>query len=269
MLAKESISIGQDYQKHLAFLEKSVFQIDTKWPHYRRLLDDLVTIAETAPVGSNILCLERAFIFGGQSLFAPLFEQRELKFRSIDIRLQGLTEDRTGYQEKWLDHPDCRARPVSAVSYVDSLPVESGSIDILIVPNIVHHIQDQGAMFKEFARVLKSGGRGYIFETLLRELHQMPFDYVRWTPSGFEGGLSAVGLELTDWRSAGGPFEAIAYCWDQALQYMPPEVRTTWEHWFRTQHFAELMTLHAEYKENLQRKFTAFPIAYGIDFLKK
>ena len=80
-------------------------------------------------------------------------------------------------------------------------------------------------MFAEIARLLKKGGTGYIFEALLRELHQVPDDYLRYTPWGFETILARHGLKMTEWKPAGGAFEAIAYCWVQALQYMPPEER--------------------------------------------
>ena len=123
-------------------------------------------------------------------------------------------------------------------------------------------------MFAEFARLLKPGGRGYLFEALLRELHQAPDDYVRYTPWGFQRDAGPDGLRLTDWFPAGGPFEAIAYCWVQALQYLPATERAAKERWFFEEHFPELMKLDQHSPSNLVRAHTSFPVAYGVFFTK-
>lgn len=253
--------------RHLRFLESHVFQIHTKWPHYRCLLRDLQEISGQAAASATVACLERAFIFGGKSLFAALFPH--VNFCPVDVLLEELPPDRIGYQLHWLEHPDCYASMVAQEAYVSELPFVDGEVDVLLVPNLVHHIRDQSALFAEIARVMKPGGRGFIFETLLRELHQVPFDFVRWTPWGFEEMLGTVGLRLTEWRPAGGPFEAIAYCWDQALQYLPQAERDVRSRWFRTEHFPELMRLEAQFGRcNLEREHTTFPVAYGIHFEK-
>lgn len=251
-------------REHVAFLEEKVFQVHTKWPHYRRLLADLKELADTLPIGSRVAILERAFIFGSRSLFAPLFPR--LDAVSIDIRLEGLEEERMGYQTHWLEDPRCAATPVVQSAFMSALPFEDASLDAVMVPNVVHHIRDQDAMFSEIARVLKPGGRGFIFETLLRELHQAPHDFVRWTPWGFEDRLGAAGLTLTEWRPSGGPFEAIAYCWFQAVQYLPEPLRTERTEWLEREHFPELMALNESFPDNRARAHTSFPIAYGIHF---
>ena len=48
-----------------------------------------------------------------------------------------------------------------------------------------------------------------MFEPLLRELHQIPDDYLRWTPFGMARIMRQVGLEPGEPQTAGGPFEAI------------------------------------------------------------
>lgn len=260
------LAAGPVSSDHLQFLEERIFQIDTRWPHYWRLLSDLLELTQEIPLGRKVVCLERAFVYGGTSLFAALFEGFD--FHAHDVRLEGLEEARMGYQASWLDDPRCDARPVQSAGLVTDLPLDDAWADAVVVPNVVHHIGDQEGMFREIARVLKPGGRGFIFETLLREIHQAPHDFVRWTPWGFERSLKRVGLELTDWRPSGSPFEAIAYCWDQALQYLPPALRSDKERWLREKHIPELRALEAAHPDNLVRKHTSFPIAYGIHFTK-
>lgn len=253
-------------ERHIEFLERRVFQVETRWPHYRRLLSDLRGLADRCGAGERVLSLERASVFGGTSLFAPLFERGRVF--AYDVRLDGLEEARLGHQAHWTEDPDCLRRPVDASGPADRLPIPSNFVDWVVVPNVVHHVKNQAGLFGEIARVLKPGGRGYIFETLLRELHQAPHDFVRYTPWGFEAVLEEVGLELAEWRPAGGPFEAIAYCWDQALQYLPEALRVERRRWFEETHFPELMALDRRHRDNQVRAHTSFPIAYGIHFGK-
>ena len=46
----------------------------------------------------------------------------------------------------------------------------------------MHHIDDGRILLKQSHKILKSKGSLYIFEPLLRELHQVPEDYGRYTP---------------------------------------------------------------------------------------
>ena len=258
-----TIEVAGTLDAHVAFLHERIFQTSTKWPHYRRLLEDVSALAAMLPAGADVVILERAYVYGGDSLLAPLFAGHNV--RVVDCEL-ATTAARDGYQKEWTDDPRCihvradRRAPVTATGLPDACA------DALVVPNVVHHVRDQDAMFAEFARLLRPRGTGYIFEALLRELHQMPDDYVRYTPFGFQTMLARHGLDLTTWTPAGGPFEAIAYCWIQALQYLPLDMRVQKARWFFDGHLQELMEMGAQYGRNISRAHTAFPVAYSLYF---
>jgi SAM-dependent methyltransferase len=250
-------------EAHVAFLRERVFQTATKWPHYARLLDDLLDLAAELPRQADVVILERSYVYGGDSLFAPLFQGQHVHV--VDCQL-ATTAARDGFQKTWTDDPRClhvRAHRRAAVS---DTGLADASADALLVPNVIHHVRDQDAMFAEFARLLRPGGTGYLFEALLRELHQIPDDYVRYTPWGLEAALARHGLEMTAWKPAGGPFEAIAYCWVQALQHLPPAERAVHERWFTTEHLPLLLAMDDRYPQNLSRAHTAFPVAYSVYF---
>ena len=117
-------------------------------------------------------------------------------------------------------------------------------------------------------RILKPGGQGYLFEPLLRELHQIPDDYLRYTPWGCRAALRRAGLTLDRYETTGGPFEAIAYCWNQALEYVPDDERAAMERWFQEEHLPALLEWNARFKTNLRRDYTAFPTAFSVHFRK-
>src|SRR3546814_11122648 len=71
--------------------------------------------------------------------------------------------------------------------------LDSGCADLVLAPNLIHHVRDQDRLFDEIARLLRPGGCGYIFEPLVRDLHQSPDDYVRCTPWGFQARIEAAG----------------------------------------------------------------------------
>lgn len=268
MSTKPSIttSMPATVANHLAFLRERIFQVETRWPHFARLLDDVAGLATTLPEGADVVILERAYVYGGDSLFAPLFwRQRAI---AVDCEL-ATTAERGGYQRSWTDDPRCIHAAAHRRAAITATGLPDACATALLVPNVVHHVADQDGMFAEIARLLRPGGTGYIFEALLRELHQIPDDYVRYTPWGFRAMLSRHGLEMTGWTPAGGPFEAIAYCWVQALQYIPDEERARTERWFYTEHFPELMRMDARYTRNTFRAHTEFPVAYSIHFRRR
>ena len=248
---------------HLAFLRERIFQVATRWPHFGRLLEDVTRLAATLPDDADVVILERAYVYGGDSLFAPLFWRQPAT--AVDCEL-ATTAERDGYQRAWTDDPRCIHVPTHRRAAITATGLPDACATALLVPNVVHHVADQDGMFAEIARLLRPGGTGYIFEALLRELHQIPDDYVRYTPWGFRTMLARHGLEMTAWSPAGGPFEAIAYCWVQALQYIPEGEREARERWFYTEHFPELMRMDARHTRNTYRPHTAFPVAYSIHF---
>ena len=249
---------------HERMLEERVFQVDTKWPQFRRLLQDLRALAAEMPAGATVVCLERPLLYGGYSLFAPLFARQS--FVSVDCS-PGSAEGRGAYNAGMVDDARFVPVPTTCRAPAEATGLPDGSADLVIVPNLVHHVQDQTGLFAEMSRLLRPGGRGYIFEPLVRELHQMPDDYVRYTPRGFQVQLEAAGLVYDREVLEGGPFTAIAYCWTQALEYFPEEKRAEMERWFYDRHFPELLAWdEAHGARNLKRQHTTFPTAFGIFF---
>lgn len=246
---------------HVAMLEERVFQVRTKWPHFRLLLADARRLADELPAGATVASLERTLLYGGYSLFAPIFARQN--FISVDCS-PDTADARGAYNGSMIDDPRTiriaythRGREVAT-----GLP--DAHCDAVLVPNLVHHVADQARLFGEVARIVKPGGRAYVFEPILRELHQIPDDFLRYTPYGMRNVLDGVGFDAERIETEGGPFQAIAYCWEQALQYFPEEERARQAKWFWNEHFPQLLRWDETHRENKVRKFTSFPVAFSI-----
>jgi len=257
----KTVHTAEQLDAHEAFLAEKVFQIYDKWPHFRQLLTWIRKLAETTPAGATVVSLERTLLYGGISLVAPFFQRHD--FISIDCSPE--SADRRGaYNVALVDDPRCIRIAHTHRADIEATGLGDGVADLVLVPNLVHHVADQDALFAEMARLLKPHGRVFVFEPILRELHQIPDDYIRYTPYGMRSVLSKAGLVPGDFEVEGGPFQAISYCWIQALQYFPLEKRTEMERWYFEEHFPQLMEWDNDYKDNLLREHTAFPVSFAI-----
>ena len=249
--------------KHLDILKEKVFQTEKKWPQFDLLLDDIQSLANEIEPGKAVVCFERTLLYGGFSLIAPFFVSSKLKFHSIDCSPPS-ADERGAYNKKMVD--DSRFIKIKHTSRatISNTKLEAECADLVLIPNLVHHVEDQDLLFKELNRITKKNGMIYIFEPLVRELHQEPDDFLRYTPYGLETLLKKHGFETINRSTTGGPFEVISYCWLQALEYLPTEERKGYEKWFYDKHFNELLRLNQHFTKNLERNHTSFPTAYSV-----
>lgn len=253
-----------DYSRveaHMNFLKEKYYKIDSNWPQFKILFKSIESLIKRIPNEKKVLILERSYFCGGYSLFAPLFHEKNV----IAIDCVNSNSDKTfGNQKDWLSEEFIKWRPDYINSISNLSDIKSGSIDFLIVPNVVHHEMNQIDMFKEFERVLNQGGECLIFEGLVRELHHMPNDYVRYTHEGLKHMLINSGLEFNGYENGSGVFDVISYVWQNALEYLPDGIREDKRKWFFDIHFKELQELDNKYKVNLMKPEKSFPMSYVV-----
>jgi len=263
MTSQDTVGAADDLaiDAHVAMLEERVFQVRTKWPHFRLLLADIRRLARELQPGATAASLERTLLYGGFSLFAPIFARQS--FISVDCS-PGSADARGAYNGSMIDDPRTIRIPYTRRGREVETGLSDASCDLVMIPNLVHHVADQQRLFREVARIVRPGGQIYVFEPILRELHQVPDDYLRYTPYGLRNVLDGVGFDAERIETEGGPFQAIAYCWEQALQYFPEEERRRQAKWFWNEHFPQLLRWDDAHRENLVRKFSSFPVAFSI-----
>ena len=248
-----------DLVKHEKFLRENVFYTNSKWSHFNLIFKDIKKFAKETKKNSTILSLERNSLYGGVSLFAPFFYRQT--FVSVDCVSSELKK-RGAY-----NRVDAKTNFISMKKNYQfnykKIKLPNSFADLILVPNLMHHIDDVEALLKQIKRILKKNGKVYIFEPLVRELHQVPEDYFRITPYGFKKLLKKYGFSGFKIEFDGGPFTAVGYCWDQAIQFLPKKQRLQKSNWLKKK-FPEFISMDRKYKKNNVRKNTIFPMSFSI-----
>lgn len=82
----------------------------------------------------------------------------------------------------------------------DNLPFEDATYDCVLCTEVLEHLPDPLAAMREISRVLKPGGHAFVTTPFLVSLHEMPYDFYRYTPSALKDmaektGLTTVSIE--------------------------------------------------------------------------
>ena len=77
-----------------------------------------------------------------------------------------------------------------------ALPFAAGSFDTLLALEVLEHVPDPGALVLEFARVLRPGGTLLVSVPFAAPLHQLPYDYQRFTEQGLRALAERCGLRV-------------------------------------------------------------------------
>ena len=250
---------------HEKALKEKIFFNKEKWPHFDLLFDDIKKISKKTR-NKNVTILERNGLYGGISLLAPFFSNHN-ELTSIDCSTNNIKK-RGGYNKHLTLDQRIIKIPTNFKSSYKKIKLKKNSSDLIIIPNLLHHIDDVDILFQQVKKILRPKGTFYLFEPLVRELHQIPDDFIRYTPYGLESKLKKLSFKKKEINLCGGPFSVIAYAWDQSLQYLPSKLREEYKNWFYGSEFQKLMSLDKRYKTNKIRKNSKFPMSFSLNFVK-
>ena len=100
---------------------------------------------------------------------------------------------------------------VDAYATALALPFATSSVDAVLATEVIEHVPDPTEMVSEIARVLRPAGHVIVTAPLHEPLHELPFDYFRYTHLGLTHLLAAEGLEVVRIERRGGPLAVSGY----------------------------------------------------------
>ena len=86
----------------------------------------------------------------------------------------------------------------------DNIPVDDNTFDIIILAEVVEHLENPIDALQECYRVLKKDGRIITTIPFLNALHADPYDFQRWTDVKIENELSKIGFKNISIKPMGG-----------------------------------------------------------------
>ena len=239
--------LRSEQQAHVNCLREKIFEVD-KYPHFNLLIDMMVDLSFVFD-NDHVISLERTKLYGGYSLFGPLFRN----FTAID-----LTQGETTPYNDWVLNEE-RFIPNTRYKF-ESIPT-SISGKLVCIPNLVHHYPNPRELIHNAKKLLVQGGTAMVFEPLVREVHQAPHDYFRITPNGMIDLFDLAGFNDIRCEMTGGPFEVLSYVSRQCLQYIPEE-ETLLRREFEII-ASNIPPLDKQFTKNLVKEST-FPMAYVV-----
>lgn len=92
----------------------------------------------------------------------------------------------------------------------ENIPVQNSSYDVVLITEVLEHLEYPEQTLKEAFRVLKDGGKLILSMPFLYPVHAHPFDYQRWTPEKIKLELTKIGFAGIQIKAMGG-FFAVLY----------------------------------------------------------
>lgn len=91
----------------------------------------------------------------------------------------------------------------------DNIPVDDNTFDIVMLAEVIEHLENPIAVLNECYRVLKKDGKIVVTIPFLNALHADPYDFQRWTDVKIENVFNKSGFKLINIKPMGGKVAVI------------------------------------------------------------
>ena len=97
------------------------------------------------------------------------------------------------------------------------VPLPDLSVDTVLLCQAITDVPDPSAVLKEARRMLRTGGKVIVFESMCYPEHDAPHDYLRLMPEGLRAIADAAGLQMRECMRLGGLFTRFASLWNTCV----------------------------------------------------
>ena len=108
----------------------------------------------------------------------------------------------------------------------DRIPLPDGSLDSILCTEVLEHVPDPPAVWREFSRVLRAEGKVLLATPMYWPGHEEPYDFYRYPEFGLRRLARETGFEVLQLVPRGG---AWAFFGQVILHVMPHYLRFRWQ----------------------------------------
>ena len=119
----------------------------------------------------------------------------------------------------------------------DQIPLKDSSLDSILCTEVLEHVRDPRAVWVEFYRVLRPGGKVLLATPMSWPGHEEPFDFFRYPEYGLKMLAKETGFTVLRLIPRGG---AWAFFGQVILHVMPHFVRFNWQRRLNNRFFLKL-----------------------------
>jgi SAM-dependent methyltransferase len=153
-------------------VSEALRQFVEEMPYERRsILDFMIVAARATQAGARL-----ADVGAGDAPYRELFAH--VDYVTID----------------WEQSPHEGVQTLDIVASADSIPVEDAAFDAVLCTQVLEHVPDPLAVVRELRRIVRPSGRLYLTAPLTWELHELPYDFYRYTSEGLRHLLEQAGF---------------------------------------------------------------------------
>ncbi len=95
----------------------------------------------------------------------------------------------------------------------EKIPVDNNSYDVVLIAEVLEHLENPEKTLRESLRVLKAGGKLIATMPFLYPVHADPFDFQRWTPEKVRMEFGKAGFDEIKIECMGGFFSVLYDLW--------------------------------------------------------
>jgi SAM-dependent methyltransferase len=129
------------------------------------------------------------------------------KYRPLFAHCRYETQDFCKYEGPIVKY----VRPIDYVCDITRVPLPEASLDAIVCTEVFEHLSEPMSALREFARLLKPGGKVFLTAPLLSYLHMEPYHfYGGFTHYWYRHWLPLCGFSVDSITPVGGPGRACA-----------------------------------------------------------
>lgn len=132
----------------------------------------------------------------------------------------------THTKRKWACDFDGKRGKVDFECPADAIPLPDASVDSILCTEVLEHVPDPLAVWKEFNRLLRPGGKVLLATPMYWPGHEEPYDFYRYPEFGLRRLVRESGFELMRIIPRGGVW---AFFGQVVMHVFPPLLPFRWQ----------------------------------------